>query len=274
MPTPLTVPDMSKGKEDLLVAATGFKTSHKSANAGPAVSASPASAVPPAPISAEVSEELERLSRIRARTLKFKEDSEKVFTFINKGEHLELIAFLQREPEVKVQALYDDRGYTTLHLAAFRNNDKIVTLLLETVAGRLESASDMKAWVNKKTAKEGFTALHFGSFRGNVNMIRALIKYNADYRALNFYGLNVMHVAAQGDQPVSLVNKGHLGIFQGEGGALPGQRQALLHPTPLGLLLWLRDSGCLSTELGLGRQYQRLRGTHPPPPRSARRLRY
>lgn len=54
----------------------------------------------------------------------------------------------------------------------------------------------MKAWVNKKTAKEGFTALHFGSFRGNVNMIRSLIKYQADIRALNFYGLNVMHVAA------------------------------------------------------------------------------
>lgn len=66
--------------------------------------------------------------------------------------------------------------------------------------------SEMKAWVNKKTAKEGFTALHFGSFRGNVNMIRSLIKYQADIRALNFYGLNVMHVAAQGDQPVSLVS--------------------------------------------------------------------
>ena len=36
-------------------------------------------------------------------------------------------------------------------------------------------------------------------------MIRTLIKFGSDYRALNFYGLNVMHVAAQGDQPVSLV---------------------------------------------------------------------
>ena len=107
--------------------------------------------------------------------------------------------FLKKEPDVKVQALYDDRGYTTLHLAAFRNNDKIVAYLLDLVSSRLDSPSEVKGWVNKKTAKEGFTALHFASFRGNVNMIRALIKFGADYRALNFYGLNVMHVAAQGD---------------------------------------------------------------------------
>ena len=93
-----------------------------------------------------------------------------------------------------------------MHLAAFRNNEKIVTFLLETVLSRVENPNDIKGWVNKKTAKEGFTALHFGSFRGNVAMIRTLIKFGADYRALNFYGLNVMHVAAQGDQPVSLVD--------------------------------------------------------------------
>lgn len=176
-PTPLTVPDPSKEHQDMLVLPGSRKTTIRKNPKDVLSSASPASQHPGRPLSPEVSEELERLSKIRARTLKFKEDSERVFTFINKGEHLELIQFLESEPEIKVHALYDDRGYTTLHLAAFRNNDKIVAFLLKLVSSKLDSMSEMKAWVNKKTAKEGFTALHFGSFRGNANMIRALIKY-------------------------------------------------------------------------------------------------
>ena len=67
-----------------------------------AIAASPASTQNKSQLSPQVSLELERLQRIRKRTIKFKEDSERVFTLINKGEHLELVTFLQIEKDVKI----------------------------------------------------------------------------------------------------------------------------------------------------------------------------
>lgn len=58
--------------------------------------------------------------------------------------------------------------------------------------------------MNFKTDEDGFSALHFASFRGNLNIIQALLDNGADMYQRNNFGINVMHVAAQGDQPVSL----------------------------------------------------------------------
>lgn len=62
-----------------------------------------------------------------------------------------------------------------------------------------------------KTTTDGFTALHFTSFKGNPSLADLLLKYGADITAKNNFGINVVHVAAQGDQPISLYyfkNKG------------------------------------------------------------------
>jgi ankyrin repeat protein len=60
-------------------------------------------------------------------------------------------------------------------------------------------------WVNQKTNADKFTALHLASFRGNVHNIKLLIREGADIYAKNKYGINMIHVAAQGDQISSLV---------------------------------------------------------------------
>lgn len=62
----------------------------------------------------------------------------------------------------------------------------------------------MSDWINIKTTADGFTALHFTSFKGNTLLCDLLLKYGADIAAKNNYGINVMHVAAQGDQPITL----------------------------------------------------------------------
>jgi palmitoyltransferase ZDHHC13/17 len=66
---------------------------------------------------------------------------------------------------------------------------------------------DIYNWVNARTTKEGFTALHFASFRGNIRIIRLLIGVGANINVRNNYGINLMHIAAQGDQTHSLVTK-------------------------------------------------------------------
>jgi palmitoyltransferase len=52
--------------------------------------------------------------------------------------------------------------------------------------------------------KEGFTALHYASYRGNVELAKLLLDLGADLNAKNSFGLNVLHIAAQGDQPTTL----------------------------------------------------------------------
>lgn len=63
---------------------------------------------------------------------------------------------------------------------------------------------EIAEWVNMKTLKDEFTALHYASFKGNIQIIQTLMDNGADMFAKNMFGLNVMHIAAQGDQPISL----------------------------------------------------------------------
>ena len=99
--------------------------------------------------------------------------------------------------------LLDARGYTALHLAAFKGFEDITQILIAHVKSTI-NAKQITEWVNMKTTDDGFSALHFGSFRGNVIIIQALLDMGADMYARNNYGINVMHVAAQGDQPISM----------------------------------------------------------------------
>jgi ankyrin repeat protein len=63
-----------------------------------------------------------------------------------------------------------------------------------------------------KSKDQGFTALHFTSFKGNPRLSKLLIGVGADKYALNHMGINVCHVAAQGDQPISLYFFKELGM--------------------------------------------------------------
>jgi len=70
----------------------------------------------------------------------------------------------------------------------------------------LQGVSDerIKQWVNSRTSADQFTPLHLASFKGNMDAIVALMDNGADPHAENFFGLNMLHVAAQGDSAASL----------------------------------------------------------------------
>eukprot|EP00354_Favella_ehrenbergii_P011337 CAMPEP_0170456526 /NCGR_PEP_ID=MMETSP0123-20130129/4129_1 /TAXON_ID=182087 /ORGANISM="Favella ehrenbergii, Strain Fehren 1" /LENGTH=187 /DNA_ID=CAMNT_0010720029 /DNA_START=892 /DNA_END=1454 /DNA_ORIENTATION=- len=63
---------------------------------------------------------------------------------------------------------------------------------------------EIKTWVEQRTLKDRFSALHLASFKGNMDAIETLMVYGADPLAINFFGLNMLHVAAQGDSAASL----------------------------------------------------------------------
>ena len=63
----------------------------------------------------------------------------------------------------------------------------------------------LKTWINQSSrGDDGFTALHFAAFHGNISLIRLLVRHGADVHAINRQGINMLHVSAQGDSPVSL----------------------------------------------------------------------
>ena len=49
-----------------------------------------------------------------------------------------------------------------------------------------------------------FTALHFASFKGNMDAIELLVNKGAEINVTNQFGLNMVHVATQGDQAAAL----------------------------------------------------------------------
>ena len=100
-------------------------------------------------------------------------------------------------------------------------NDKfnLVKLIIDNSKKRLHLTPDstlsseeksgnekiFKDFINAKTKTEYLTALHYASFRGNIKIIKLLIENNAEVAAISYNGLNMLHKAAQGNQPSAIV---------------------------------------------------------------------
>ena len=92
-----------------------------------------------------------------------------------------------------------------VHLAVLLGvKGKVRTLIEAAVEFDKVSQDEVYRWVNSCTTKDQFTPLHLASFKGNIDAIEALITYGANPHAKNKLGLNMLHVAAQGDSAVSL----------------------------------------------------------------------
>jgi palmitoyltransferase ZDHHC13/17 len=88
-------------------------------------------------------------------------------------------------------------------MAVFKNKGKSFDTLISKAKEDLPTR-ELHDWVNLQTTKDQFTALHYASYRGNIHFCEKLMENGADKEKQNAYGLNVLHIAAQGDQPISL----------------------------------------------------------------------
>lgn len=59
-------------------------------------------------------------------------------------------------------------------------------------------------FINLPTS-DGYTAIHFASYRGSVPILNFLCERGGNPLVVNNQGMNIMHIAAQGDQPISIV---------------------------------------------------------------------
>ncbi len=77
---------------------------------------------------------------------------------------------IEKNPAVSIVDIIDHRGYTLMHMAAFKNLEEIGTKLMQRALDTV-TEKQIHQWVNHKTTDDGFAALHFASFRGNINLI-------------------------------------------------------------------------------------------------------
>lgn len=102
--------------------------------------------------------------------------------------------------------------YTILHRSCLNNDfftSKFIIDCYNEVFLRLnikpkEQKRGISALVNSKS-NQNMTPLHYASNRGNLPLIDLLIENGAHVDALSEHGLSVLHMAAQGDQPQSIL---------------------------------------------------------------------
>jgi len=68
-----------------------------------------------------------------------------------------------------------------------------------------DANKEIEKWVNQKSKNQGFCAIHYAAYRGNIDIIDKLIENNADIEVMNNRGINVIHMACQGNKPSALV---------------------------------------------------------------------
>lgn len=113
-------------------------------------------------------------------------------------DHAILEQKLQRVP-FSLMSKADDNGFTLLHHAVLAGVKGKVGSMIMLAKANGANNDHIKEWVNSRTSADAFTPLHLASFKGNMDAVRVLIDHGSDIFALNEFGLNMLHVAAQGD---------------------------------------------------------------------------
>jgi len=92
-----------------------------------------------------------------------------------------------------------------IHQAVLCNYTLITLTILQILKSKFTSDKTiLKHFINKK-CKDAYSAILYAAFRGNIDIIEALIENQADYLDSSLKGLNVLHMAAQGDKPEVLI---------------------------------------------------------------------
>lgn len=104
-----------------------------------------------------------------------------------------------------------------MHFAVQNNSLKAVELICNHVLAYGNGSCDpdssnlyenqvlLKSFVNKQClSDDSFTAMHFAAYYGNYQIVDYLLRHGADPFVANNCNINMLHIAAQGDQPLSI----------------------------------------------------------------------
>lgn len=116
---------------------------------------------------------------------------------------------------IKFWKLVDKDGNTLLNKTAFYDLEDFCEFIINETKSSLiteeneneneiDVNAELSAYVNT-CDDNGFSPLHYAAFRGNIKILRLLLENGANTEKRNSNGLNVMHMAAQGDRVNMLI---------------------------------------------------------------------
>ncbi|CAG9326983.1 unnamed protein product [Blepharisma stoltei] len=123
---------------------------------------------------------------------------------VYKGDVSDVYRILRRT-SIEPFSCKDVKGYTALHIGSLNGNLGLVEFLIDYIRQtyRENQLKILTQWSNIPT-EEGFIALHLASFKGHHKICEKLVEIGSDIHKVNNQGLGMIHVAAQGDQPLIL----------------------------------------------------------------------
>jgi ankyrin repeat protein len=133
------------------------------------------------------------------------EYKEKFFEYLSNGDSSNLNKLISGN-NLPYWLYYENDGTTSIIKSTFLNMTDVTLFLIDEAKKKI-GKEDQKLfvdWINHK-GDNGFNCLHYAAFRGNLKIIVKVIENGADIYIKNNNGLNVMHMAAQGDQPGALI---------------------------------------------------------------------
>ena len=128
-----------------------------------------------------------------------------IFDLIQNKKIDEINAFIQ-DPNNKIWECKQENNLNVLHRACFLNYDEIIITIINDTKARLTSNKQLfEDFINEVEETEGFTPLHYSSFRGNIKICSLLIENGANINKLTIHNYNMIHMAAKGNQPGTIV---------------------------------------------------------------------
>jgi palmitoyltransferase len=129
-----------------------------------------------------------------------------IFNAINSNDIQKIKLFLNNQNH-KIWKVKDENGYTALHRLVFINNYELTLLLIKEVKKGigLDPSNTLEKYINEETS-EGYTALHYAAINGNLKIVKLLKEYGAKIECVTKLGKNVLHLAAESNQPSILVH--------------------------------------------------------------------
>ena len=101
-----------------------------------------------------------------------------------------------------------NKDLTLFHKIIFNNNNIMFYSTLQNFLSRQkQNKENLNKLLTLLSLKDidGNLPIHFAAYKGNLDIIIELIKLGIDYKIKNYSGLNVMHMASQGDCPNVLI---------------------------------------------------------------------
>ena len=135
----------------------------------------------------------------------FNLNSDEFFDALNKNDENKVKSFFM-DPSFKVWHLKDENNYTALHFSVLKSNYDLTVFIIDELKKRIGMSSNqtLENFINAKN-KEGFTALHYAVSNGNIKIVQLLKKFGANLEAVTNNGKNIMHLAAESNQPTMLI---------------------------------------------------------------------